>query len=66
MLEPLCLGIKSLRSNRIFTYPWGISSSLKNETIYEDSFCLSVATSLKNETEATSIVFLIYGKLLKK
>jgi hypothetical protein len=42
-----------------------ISSSLKNETSYEDSFCVSVATSLKNETEVTSIVLVSVSSSLK-
>jgi hypothetical protein len=42
-----------------------ISSSLKNETTFEDSFCVSVATSLKNETEVTSIVLVSVSSSLK-
>jgi hypothetical protein len=34
----------------VFEHGFFISSSLKNETTYEDSFFVSVATSLKNET----------------
>jgi hypothetical protein len=33
---------------------------------FEDSFCVSVATSLKNETEVARIVFHPYGNLVKK
>jgi hypothetical protein len=42
-----------------------ISSSLKNETTYEDSFFISVATSLKNETKVTSIVLVSVPSSLK-
>jgi hypothetical protein len=41
----------------VFEHGFLLSSSLKNETTYEDSFCVSAATSLKNETEVLRIVF---------
>jgi hypothetical protein len=40
----------------VFEHNFLISSSLKNETYYEDSFLVSLETSLKNETKVTSIV----------
>jgi hypothetical protein len=48
-----------------FEHSFLISSSLKNETTYEDSFFVSVATSLKNETEVTSIVLFSVSSSLK-
>ena len=42
-----------------------ISSSLKNETTYEDSVFISVETSLKNETEVKSIILVSVSSSLK-
>jgi hypothetical protein len=44
---------------KVFEHGFLISSSLKNETSYEDSFCIYEATSLKNETEVFEHDFLI-------
>jgi hypothetical protein len=50
----------------VFEHGFLISSSLKNETTYEDSFFfISVETSLKNETEVTSIVLVSVSSSLK-
>jgi hypothetical protein len=49
----------------VFEHDFLISSSLKNETTYEDSFFVSVETSLKNETEVTSIVLVSMSSSLK-
>jgi hypothetical protein len=55
---------------KVFEHGFLISSSLKNETTYEDrnhfeDFFVSVATSLKNETEVMSIVLVSMSSSLK-
>jgi hypothetical protein len=50
---------------KVFEHGFLISSSLKNQTTYEDSFFFSVETSLRNETEVTSIVLVSMSSLLK-
>jgi hypothetical protein len=42
-----------------------ISSSLKNETSYEDIFFVYVETSLKNETKVMSVVLVFMSSSLK-
>jgi hypothetical protein len=49
----------------VFEHGFLISSSLKNETTYKDSFFISVETLLKNETEVTSIVLVSMSSSLK-
>jgi hypothetical protein len=49
----------------VFEHGFMISSSLKNETTYEDSFFVSAETSLKNETWVTSIVLVSVSSSLK-
>jgi hypothetical protein len=45
------------RSRRSLQHGFFLSILLKNKTCCEDSFCISVETSLKNETEPTRIFF---------
>ena len=50
----------SLKNERkVFQHGFLISSSLKNETTFEDSFCVFEETSLNNETEVLRIVFCV-------
>jgi hypothetical protein len=50
---------------KVLEHSFLISSSLKNETTYEDCFSISVATSLKNEIEVMSIVLVYVSSSLK-
>ena len=65
--DSFCISEATLLKNetKVFEHGFLISSSLKNETIYEDFFFISVATSLKNETEVTSIVLVSVSSSLK-
>jgi hypothetical protein len=49
----------------VYEHSFLISSSLKNETTYEDSFFVSMETSIKNEIEVMSIVLVSMSSLLK-
>jgi hypothetical protein len=49
----------------VFEHSFIISSSLKNETTYENRFFISVETLLKNQIEVTSIVLVSMSSSLK-